>query len=183
MNPISDENEEKAVVKKSERAALRPEARAERSEDDSRARAVKRAAELRQHVTSFDEGVDKFTVPNPPDGWTYEWKRRTVMGWEDPSYINSLQRMGWEPVPVTRHPEMMPKGHVGTIEREGQILMERPKEITDEIRGIELRKAREQVNIKAGQMDPKGKGGIISRDDAQVAPKIKKGYEPMMVPD
>lgn len=181
MKPISEETTEVAVKKASPRPEIRPEARP--VEEDSRARAAKRAAELREHIPSFDEGVDKFYVPTPPAGWTYEWKRRTVMGWEDPSYMNGLSRMGWEPVPASRYPEMMPKGYVGSIEREGQVLMERPSEITDEIKMSEYKKAKQQVNIKAGQMDPKGQGGLLSREDAQIKPKITKGYEPMAVPD
>jgi hypothetical protein len=134
-------------------------------------------------LVNMDEGTDKFSAPKPPDGWTYEWKRRTVMGWEDPSYMSNMTRMGWEPVQASRHPEMMPKGYSGSIERDGQVLMERPQEITDEIKSRELIKARQQVQIKAGQLDPKGKGGIISRDDAQIAPKISKSYEAMPVPE
>jgi hypothetical protein len=153
---------------------VRPEPAAS---EDPRARAAKRAAELRGHLGNIDDGVDKFYAPTAPEGWQYEWKRKTVMGWEDPAYMNNLIRTGWEPVPASRHPEMMQKGYTGAIERDGQVLMERPKEISDEMRRIELMKARQQVNIKAGQMDPKGKGGIISREDAQIAPKISKAYD------
>jgi Kef-type K+ transport system membrane component KefB len=39
---------------------------------------------------------------------------------------------GWETVDAKRHPEMMPKGYVGSIEREGMLLCERPLEITQD---------------------------------------------------
>lgn len=178
-------SDEEIVVKKVERPPMRKEMRVEddTAKDDPRARAAKRAAELRQHNVTFDDGIDKFATPPAPDGWTYEWKRRTVMGWEDHSYMSNLTRTGWEPVQASRHPEMMPKGYTGSIERDGQILMERPKEITDEIRNIESKKARQQVQIKAGQLDPNGRGGLMERDDSGANVKIKKGYEPMPIPD
>jgi hypothetical protein len=179
----AEEIEETRVVKRvspREEMSVNPQSI---KDDDPMARASRRAAELRGHVGSFDEGVDKFATPPAPPGWTYEWKRRLVMGFEDHSYMSSLVRMGWEPVPSSRHPEMMPKGYEGSIEREGQILMERPEEITKEIRDLELKKARQQVNIKAGQIDPKGQGGLMTRDDANASMSIKKGYSPIAIPD
>jgi hypothetical protein len=71
---------------------------------------------------------------------------------------------------------MMPKGHVGSIEREGMILCERPMVITQERQAKDLQNARNQVKTKEGQLDPKGRGGIISREDAQVRPKVSKDH-------
>jgi hypothetical protein len=188
MRSISEEKDNEVVVTKKARPDIRPEPRKEvrpevDDENDPRARAAKRAAELREHLTTFDDGVDKFSTPPAPAGWTYEWKRRTVMGWEDPSYLSSLARLGWEPVQASRHPELMPKGYVGSIEREGQVLMERPQEITDEVKARDLRAARQQVQIKAGQLDPKGRGGLMDRADADATMKVKKSYEAMPIPD
>ena len=190
MRPVTEDT---PVVKKTAQAADRPDPRpdprpeprvaAAAETDDPRARAAKRAAELRGHVETFDDGVDKFAAPRAPDGWTYEWKRKTVMGWEDPAYMSNMMRTGWEPVPSTRHPEMMAKGHSGAIERDGMILCERPLEISDEMRRVEGQKARQQVNIKAGQLDPKGRGGLMDRNDSNASMKINKGYEPMPIPD
>src|SRR5271156_6877177 len=77
--------------------------------NDPMERARRRAAELREHG-SFDPGSDKFSfdVSMIPAGWSYEWKRFTVMGAHDPSYQVSLAQRGWEAVPASRHPEMMP---------------------------------------------------------------------------
>lgn len=162
-----------------ERRELRPELR----EDDPRTRAAKRAAEVRGNIGDMDEGTDEFRAPRAPDGWTYEWKRKSVMGQEDHAYMTQLLRTGWEPVPATRHPEMMPIGTEGNIERKGMVLMERPMELTDEVKALELKKARNQVRMKEGQLDPKGRGGMLDRADAHIDPKIKKGYEPMPIPD
>lgn len=157
-------------------------------EEDPRTRAARRAAELREHLGGLDDGTDDFYVDPRiiPPGWTYEWKRHTTLGAEDPAYQVQIARAGWEAVPVHRHPEMMPSNYQGmTILRKGQILMERPQEIVDEARSIELRKARSQVRQKEQQLrgspagdnspfDPTNKGNSLVN--------IKKSYEPMPIP-
>lgn len=162
----------------------RPPLRAEMRDEDPRTRAATRAAQIKGHLGSMDEGIDEFFVEPAivPDGWTYEWKRRTVMGAPDPSYQVSLARMGWEPVPAGRHPEMMPTGmSKADIERKGMVLMERPKEITDEARAIENRRAREQVYVKEQQLN-NAPDGTLTRDHAQARPNIKKSYSPVNIP-
>ena len=162
----------------SARPAMRPAMR----EDDPRAAAARRAAEIRGHIGNMDEGTDDFRAPRPPEGWEYEWKRRTVMGQEDPAYQVQLARMGWEAVPTSRHPEMMP--HAGShpnIERKGQVLMMRPAVISEEARDIEKRKARAQVKHKEQQLHATPEG-TMTRDDPRVRPTISKGYEPIPVP-
>jgi hypothetical protein len=169
-----------------EKAVPRAEMRPEMREEDPRARAARRAAELRGHLVDIDEGTDEFYVdPHViPDGWTYEWKVKTVMGAEDPSKWTQIERMGWEPVPLSRHPNMMPTNWAGgIIERKGMILMERPAEITEEIRQIEAGRARDQVRAKEAQLNGVPEGGLGHRDHASVKPKIKKGYAPIAIPD
>lgn len=181
---------QKAVASKTaktEEVAERPSMRPAMRDDDPRARAAARAAQLREHVGDLDEGTDEFYIPPSmvPDGWTYEWKRRTIWNQEDPAYTVQLARDGWEEVPLNRdatHQAMMPRGWSGnTIERKGMILMERPKEISDEIARIELRRARQQVRIKeqqiAGTPD-----GTLTRDDPRVRPQIKKSFD-MPIPE
>jgi len=161
------------TIKEAGRLELRPTPHEETSQE----RAAKRIAELRGHNNAnIDEGTDKFATPLPPDGWSYEWKVKSVVGYVDTAYLQKMARSGWEPVDISRHPEMMAKGAVGAIERDGMVLCERPLEITNEIKARDLRNARAQVRAKEGQIDPKSKGGIISREDAQVAPKINKDY-------
>ena len=163
------------------RADMRPPMR----EEDPRVRAARRAQELRDHRGSLDEGSDEFFVPREaiPPGWDYEWKRRTVLGAEDPAYQVAVARAGWEPVPASRHPEMMPdKWDKATIERKGMILMERPSEISEEARSIELRRARQQVRQKEAQLN-NAPDGQFGRDHAQVRPKINKSYEAIPIPE
>lgn len=162
----------------------RPAMRSEMREESPAERAKRRAAEIRGHLGGLDEGTDEFYVdPSTiPDGWSYEWKRRLLLGAEDPSHNVALYRMGWEPVPSSRHPEMMPRDWRGTtIERKGMILMERPTELVDEARQLERRKAVNQVRDKEAQIAGTP-DGTLTRDHAQARPNIKKGYEPIPIP-
>ena len=164
------------VAKKNE---LRPDVRGGMTnEEDPRVRAARRAAEIRGHIGSLDNGTDDFPLPPSPDGWTYEWKRKTVMGQEDPAHMTDLLRKGWEPVPAYRHPEMMPSGSTyESVERKGMILMERPTELVEEARSLSLRQARNQVRVKEGQLAGAPEGTMD-----RTSPSIKKGYEPIPVP-
>src|ERR1700688_1282384 len=42
---------------------------------------------------------------------SYEWKRYSNMGQEDPFYIAMLREQGWEPVDPKRHPNWLPPGY------------------------------------------------------------------------
>lgn len=164
-----------------ERPAMRPAMRSE----DPRAAAARRAAEIRGHIGSLDEGTDEFYIDpaSVPDGWTYEWKRKTVLGQEDPAYQVHLARTGWEPVPTSAHPEMMPgQGHFPNVERKGMALMMRPASITDEVRDIEYRKARQQVRVKEQQLNAAPEGQFERNNKDAPMAKIKKSYEAIPVP-
>jgi hypothetical protein len=155
-------------------------------EEDPRTRAARRAAEIRNHINVDDDGVDEFFIDPAviPPGWSYEWKRRTVMNEENAAYQVQLQLKGWEPVPSTRHPEYMPdNGRFATIERKGMVLMERPLEITEASRQAEHRKARLQVRSKEEQLNA-APGGTFERSnkDAGMA-KVSKSYEPIPIPN
>ena len=163
----------------------REDMRAGKREEDPRARAERRAAEIRQHLKGdTSEGADRFYVDPHiiPDGWSYEWKRKTIWGKEDPAHEVELARQGWEAVPASRHPQMMPKGNWQTIERDGMILMERPKVLTDDIHKDNLRKARLQVKAKEAQLN-QAPEGTFDRDDPRVKASIKKSFEAMPISD
>ena len=91
-----------------------------------------------------------------------------------------LARQGWEAVPASRHPQMMPKGNWQTIDRDGMVLMERPKVLTDDIHKENLRKARLQVRAKEAQLN-QAPEGTFERDDPRVRPSIKKSFEAMPI--
>lgn len=163
----------------------REEMRTSQREEDPRARAERRAAEVRKHLKGdTSEGADRFWVDPQiiPDGWSYEWKRKTIWGKEDPAHEVELARQGWEAVPAGRHPQMMPKGNWQTIERDGMILMERPKVLTEDIHKDNLRKAKLQVKAKEAQLN-QAPDGTFERDDPRVKPSIKKSFEAMPISD
>ena len=172
-----DEIEEIMEAPAPERAALRQE--------DPRVRAARRAAELREHRDGNEDGTDDFYIPldDIPPGWSYEWKRKTTAGAEDPAYQIALARAGWEPVPTSRHPSYMPdRGDYPVIERKGMILMERPLEITEEARQAELRRARQQVRHKEAQLNSAESGHFERSNKDQSLVKINRSYEAIPVP-
>jgi hypothetical protein len=158
-----------------DRPALRPEVR----DDDPRAAAAERAAEIRKHLGGLDEGTDEFYIDplSIPDGWTYEWKRFSTYNKEDFAYLNAQKRAGWSPVPASRHPDKVPDGQVGGhIEYKGSILMERPTEIVNERKAIAARLAQNQVRQKEAQLNG-SPDGTFERQA-----KVRKSYEPIPVP-
>jgi hypothetical protein len=161
----------------------REEMRASKREEDPRARAERRAAEIRQNLKGdISDGADRFYIDPRmiPDGWSYEWKRKSLWGKEDPGHEVELARQGWEAVPASRHPQMMPSGNWQTIDRDGMILMERPKVLTDDVHKDNLRKARLQVRAKEAQLN-QAPEGTFDRDDPRVKPNIKKSFEAMPI--
>lgn len=167
------------------RPNMRPDAPI--AEESPRERAARKAAELRAHRQGdMDDGTDEFFVEPGiiPDGWTYEWKTKTVLGAEDPAHQVKLARDGWEPVPASRHPQMMPAGHKGNeITRKGMVLMERPLEITEEVRQLELRRARLQVRAKEEQLSAAPAGQFERSNKGNELVKVKRGYEAMPIPE
>lgn len=161
-----------------EESPLRPAMR----DDDPRARAAQRAAELRNHLNGeIVDATDDFYIPPDmvPDGWEFQWKRHSVYGKEDTTYYLQLRREGWEPVSSSRFPEMMPKdAGDGPILRKGMILMECPLEIVEERRRAEQVRARNQVRHKEAQI-----AGTPDGTMERVRPQIKKSYEAMQIPE
>jgi hypothetical protein len=163
----------------------RPAPRNEPRPESSRERAAARAAALRDHMGDMDDGEDRFAIRDSsiPDGWTYEWKRKTTYGKDDPSYDVQVARAGWDPVPADRHPEYMPPGFKGkTIERDGMILCERPTEIVMERREMERRKAKGQVRDKEIQLGA-APDGQFERRATKGDKIVSRQYEHVKVPN
>ena len=117
--------------------------------EQSKARAEARIRQIRGNP-DLNGGAerDKYWAPPPPDGFDYQWKLKSVMNQDDIDRIRQNELNGWEAVPLSRHPELMPRGWRGqTIEVGGLVLMERPKIFTDEAREEERRAARDAVMI------------------------------------
>lgn len=167
-----------------ERPPMREEPRAEMRGLTSRELAEQRAQQIMDNddgATGTDEFY--FDLRIIPDGWSYEWKRRTVAGSEDPAYQIQLAKAGWTAVPAKRHPELMPStGHYEVIERKGQILMERPKIVTDRARMLAGMDALNQVRMKEQQLSAAPPGTFERGTDPRVATRVGKSYEPMPIP-
>src|ERR1700685_1506786 len=76
------------------------------TEEDPRTRAARRTAELMDHgMADADGAQDKFHIDPAiiPEGWSYEYRRHSVLGKDDPSYEVTLAQRGWEAVPADRH--------------------------------------------------------------------------------
>ena len=165
------------------RPPLRPD---EPKEISPRDRAEARAQELLGHIEDLGSATDKYYFDPSliPDGWSYEWKMTHVQNQEFTSYRVQTARGGWEPVPRTRHPEMMPLGSTSeTIDLDGMRLMERPKEITDRIKARDEKLAKQQVKMKEAQL-----GGAALKErpreyGGEPSVKLKKSYSPMPVPE
>lgn len=83
---------------------------------------------------------------------SFEFKRHTCMGKEDPQYITMMRRQGWEPVTVDDIPEMGGEGENGPILIDGQLLMARPQPLTDKARSEVKRLADQQIQDRNRQM-------------------------------
>jgi hypothetical protein len=152
-----------------------------------RERAALRAKQIRDNNKGdLGEEVDEFYIDPDivPDGWSYEWKRYSLMGMEMDSHFVHLAQMGWEAVPTSRHPELMPLGtERKDIVRKGMMLMERPMELTDEVRAIERRAARERVQTREQQLSQVDPGHFERTNKDNSLVKVKRSYEPMPIPD
>lgn len=94
---------------------------------------------------------DIFDVPKEmiPPGWEYQWCAVSVVGNTEILLDQNLMfaENGWRAVPSDRYPgKFMPVGHKGSIIRGGQMLMERPKSLSDEARADDIRAAKQLIS-------------------------------------
>jgi hypothetical protein len=131
---------------------------------------------VRQRLRKGLVQQDEFFLPveEIPEGLTYEWKRFSVKGEEDPFYLAQLREQGFDPVPPSRHPNWVPPGYNAPyIVKGGMILMDRPIELTAEARAESQVAANKQIK-EAEQRLGKTPAGEMTRDDPRVAPKVIK---------
>jgi hypothetical protein len=149
---LSEENQENEATE-APVTSIRPPLR----EEDPRELARLRTMQLLEHLgeDGIEGSVDEFYIDPSviPDGWDYEWKRKSIQNWEDVSHQLAVAHTGWTPVPISRHPSMMPEhSKYQFIERKGCILMERPLEITKRFKAAAAKKATQQVLQKEAQL-------------------------------
>lgn len=111
----------------------------------------------------------------------YEWKNTHVLGQEvQPDYHVTISDQGWEPVRAEDFRGMLPETWTKpTVERRGQILMQRPKELTEEARAEERATANEQLRGKLEQLGMAPRTGQFQ----QKVTKFKNTFERVEVPE
>lgn len=149
--------------------------------------AAHQAPRVRTRQSHATAQQNPFDIPKDeiPEGSSYEWKRYSVTGQtadHDPFYLASMRRQGWEPVDPRRHPTWVPPGYDKPyLIRDGQILMERPIELTNEARK-EVRDLSRQQMREAEQrlgLTPKD---TMTRDFKGVEPRVvKEVMRPMAI--
>lgn len=144
--------------------------------EDVALRSAGRSGGIRERKRKGGQLNDPFRVDKIPDGMSYEWKRVTVYGKDDPSYDILMREQGWDPVESARHPELVAEGHVGPIIRDGLMLMERPMELTKEAMDEDRNAARAAVSVKKQQLG-ESPAGTFERNVTDV----RKSYEPLPI--
>lgn len=89
-----------------------------------------------------------------PPGVTLEWKRYTTLGERNQSYENKMLEQGWRPVPTRLFPDFMPQGTPpdDAVVRDGNMLMARRQELTEQARMQERRAAQQQIHTSEARM-------------------------------
>src|SRR6266446_3536245 len=140
--PISEDEPELMTAPASKRQYTRRAGREtgtrEPTRDASRSGGVVVTGRSGEVLTRKRKGVaDPFHIPAEmvPEGWEYQWCAVTVAGNAEVVLDMNLgfAENGWRSVPADRYPgRFMPPRSTGSIIRGGQMLMERPKALSDE---------------------------------------------------
>lgn len=173
--PEEIEEEVAAPTPEVEAVVPRPALRAARTDTrDAGREAVHAPARRRRKKSTINEDIFYIPLDEIPEGSSYEWKRWTVHGQEDPFYIASMREQGWEPVDPKRHPNWVPPGYNQPfIIKGGQILMERPIELTEEARAEQRQLSRRQIR-EAEQRLGMAPKDTATRSLPEVRPQIHK---------
>lgn len=142
--------------------------------------------EVRTRNRKSNNSVDRFAIPAHmiPAGLSVEWKVETVLGQPiDPREMVDLHDNGWRPVDVSMMPSLMPAGYKGVIRNGGQVLMERPMELTKEAESEAYQNAQREIRIKEHQL--RGAGGPFNeRTPGTIAnTRISKTIVPGAIPE
>jgi hypothetical protein len=123
---------------------------------------------LRGKTRKYTVTSDRFHIAEEdwPAGVSFNWKRWSVNGQEDPFYISNMRLQGWEPVTGEDMPVLAPEGHSGTLLKEGMLLMARAQELTDQANLEVARASKQQVQDreKANGISPNGQAPRVTPD-------------------
>jgi hypothetical protein len=129
----------------------------------------------RQNKSTMTDSPLDFPIDQIPEGSSYEWKRFSVFGKEDPFYLSKMRDQGWEPVDPKMHANLLPPGYKEPhIIKDGMILMERPIELTQQARKEMRQDAITQVRDAENRL---GRGG--DEEMERLKPSLQKE---MMIP-
>lgn len=157
----------------------RPQDKRAQSEPDPEPRMEARAPEERLYRQRPEGGFD-FSIAKDiiPQGWSYEWKRKSYLGKQDTRHMNSLRLNHWSDVPASRHPELASEDPHGAIVVDGMVLMERPAYLTKEAREESLGNAYNQVRSVTDRMKETPQGTLSrSHESAKRHSFVKRDYE------
>lgn len=153
--------------------------------EDHKARALARINEIRGTATYQMDAASEFDLPLDiiPDGWTYQWCRKSTLGREDTDNMMARLATGWAPVPVKRHAFLMPANWAGDyIERKGLILMEKPTVLVQEARERDNREALDAVRNKEEALGLTPQGELPRDAHPETRPKLTKTVSPVAIP-
>jgi hypothetical protein len=129
--------------------------------------------------------TDKYSVQHlAPDGMTYQWVRCEVFGKPDYDRPAEVERMGWRPVPASRHEgRFAPPGTQGPAILDGQMLYELPSRIVRLKREVESKRARTAVGDMNEQLiyTPPGTGPRGTHGYTKPILNRESGAMPMVV--
>lgn len=118
-----------------------------------------------------------------PDGFTVEWKRKSIYGKDDVQHQIGLEKDAWEYASPKDFPSLVGKRYTGnTVEHKDLVLMIRAKEITGEAIAEDRERAVGQVRTKMQEIGM-AKAGEAQRVDSagRSLTKINRSYEKISV--
>ena len=116
---------------------------------------------------------DRFYIPRSlvPAHMSWEWKREKVYGMPDLEHMTGLRENHWSPVDGKKYPGLI-------THKDGMVLMERPKYLTDEARQEDFDIATSQVRTIVDKQLRQTPEGTFTRDhpSARGATKLNSEY-------
>lgn len=120
-----------------------------RTRSDGRLEVTGRNGEVLSRTRTFVGDIFEIPKDMIPDDYTYQWNSVSISGNSDIllDQNHMMHQNGWRPVPAERYAgTLVPKGATGNIIRGQQMLMERPKALTEEAQAEDLRNARQLMS-------------------------------------
>jgi hypothetical protein len=109
---------------------------------------TKREVETREATSRKKEWqpADLLPSPNPIEGYSFRWVRKSIMGESDPTNTSRSFREGWEPCRLDDHPELALSVDAGTqnsglVEIGGLLLCKMPVEMVEQRNAYYRRRA------------------------------------------